>query len=102
VSFDPRAFIARTEWTHARSVPTFPHSYFVQPKDGAEDFLAFVALINEQGEPRSFGKTRYRYLTIDGWTYWLSRSLYDRDALVVNRRLADDDQGARFDGSNYV
>jgi hypothetical protein len=74
----------------------------VQPKDDAEEFLAFAALINREGEPRSFGKARYRYLEIEGWTYWVSRSLFDRAALVINRRRTDDDQGARFDGTNYA
>jgi hypothetical protein len=102
MSFDPHDFIARTDWKPARTVANFPHSYFVQPKDDAEAFLAFVALVNREGEPRSFGKTRYRYLEIAEHVYWVSRSWYDRGALIVNRRHAADDQGARFDGSNYA
>jgi hypothetical protein len=54
------------------------------------------------GRPRLFGKTRYRCLEIDEHVYWLSRSWYDQGALIINRRLADDDQGPRFDGSNYA
>jgi hypothetical protein len=101
-TFDPSAFVARVEWRHAKTVTRFPHSYFVQPREDADAFLAFAELINKEGEPRTFGKSRYRYLTIDTWTYWVSRSWYDRGALIINRRLADDDQAARFDGSNYA
>lgn len=101
-TYDPRPLIARVEWRQARSVPRFPHYYAVQPSEDADDFFAFAELIRTQGEPRLFGKTRYRYLTIDTWTYWLTRSLFDRDAVLINRRLADDDQGARFDGTNYT
>jgi hypothetical protein len=43
-------------------------------------------------------KTRYRYLTIADFTYWVSRSFYDRGALIVNRRRADHDQG---DGATF-
>ena len=99
---DPRAFVARVEWRTARTVENFPHAYYVQPKDDAEEFFAFVTLINREGEPRSFGKTRYRYLEVGEHVYWVSRSWYDRGALIVNRRLAADDQGARFDGTNYA
>jgi hypothetical protein len=102
VSFDPHAFVARVEWRQAKTVQEFPHAYFVQPREDADDFLAFAALIRRQGEPRLFGKTRYRYLEVGEHVYWLSRSWYDRDALIINRRLAEDDQGARFDGENYV
>ena len=94
--------VARVEWRTARTVENFPHAYYVQPKDDAEEFFAFVTLINREGEPRSFGKTRYRYLEVGEHVYWVSRSWYDRGALIVNRRLAADDQGARFDGTNYA
>ncbi len=102
MSFDPLRFIARVEWRHARTVARFPHSYYVQPREDADDFFALAELINKEGEPRLFGKTRYRYLEIGEHVFWVSRSWYDRDALIINRRLADDDQGARFDGSNYA
>jgi hypothetical protein len=48
------------------------------------------------------GQDDYRYLEVGEHMYWLSRSWYDRGALIINRRLAADDQGARFDGSNYA
>ena len=54
--------------------------------------------INREGEPSTFAKTRYRYLTIAAYTYWVSRSWYDRLALIVNRRRADHDQG---DGATF-
>jgi hypothetical protein len=52
--------------------------------------------------PWMTGTPTYRYLELGEHVYWLSRSWYDRGALIVNRRLAADDQGARFDGSNYA
>jgi hypothetical protein len=101
-TFDPIAFVGSVEWRPARTVERFPHAYLVQPREDADDFHAFAALIRAQGEPRPFGKTTYRYLEVGEHVYWLSRSWYDRGALIVNRRLAADDQGARFDGTNYA
>jgi hypothetical protein len=101
-TFDPVAFVARVEWRTARTVEKFPHAYLVQPREDAADFLAFVALIRREGEPRLFGKTTYRYLEVGEHVYWVSRSWYDRGALIVNRRLAADDQGVRFNGTNYA
>lgn len=98
-------YVARVEWRSARTVERFPHAYYVEPRgdaDDFDDFWRFVRLIRREGEPRSFGKTRYRYLGVGEHVYWVSRSWYDRGALIVNRRLAADDQGARFDGSNYA
>jgi hypothetical protein len=96
-SFDPRPFIARSDWRLARSVPEFPHEWIVESRAGGPDFDAFAALIAEHGEPRSFGKQRFRYLTIEEHVYWLSRSMYG-GGRMINRRLADHDHG---DGHGY-
>lgn len=97
----------RLAWQRAQiarrfSIVSVRHAYFVQPQEDAEEFFAFVTLIKREGEPRLFGKTTYRYLEVGEHVYWVSRSWYDRGALIVNRRLAADDQGGRFDGSNYA
>jgi hypothetical protein len=93
VRFDPEATIASGDWRKARVNPRYEHWYWVQPKADPEAFLALVDLINREGELSTFAKTRYRYLTIAEHTYWVSRSWYDRGALIVNRRLAAADQG---------
>ena len=91
--FDAEATIAAGDWRKARVAAKYEHWYWVQPKADAEAFLALVDLINREGEPGKFAEARYRYLTIAEHTYWVSRSWYDRGALIVNRRLADHDQG---------
>ena len=45
----------------------------VQPADDPDAFLALVDLVNREGVPGTFAKTRYRYLTIADFTYWVSR-----------------------------
>ena len=99
VRFDPEATIAAGDWRKARVADKYEHWYWVQPKADPEAFLAMVDLVNREGVPGKFAKTRYRYLTIAEHTYWVSRSWYDRGALIVNRRRADHDQG---DGSTFA
>jgi hypothetical protein len=93
VRFDREATIASGDWRKAHVNPRYEHWYWVQPKADPEAFLALVDLINREGEAGTFAKTRYRYLTLGKWTYWVSRSFYPPYALIVNRRLADHDQG---------
>ena len=53
---DPRPFIASAEWRNARTVPKFPHSYLVQPREDAEDFFAFaVRRTDTHATFRSYG-----------------------------------------------
>jgi hypothetical protein len=75
------------------------NEYWVQPATDPEAFLALVDLIRTEGEPGQFARTRYSYLTISGWTYWVSRSAFPPYGLIVNRRRADHDQG---DGSTFA
>jgi len=96
--FDPEATIAAGDWRKSRVAPKYEHWYWVQPKQDAEAFLALVEKINRKGVTSTFAKSRYRYLTMGPWTYWISRSFYDRGALIVNRRRADHDQG---DGATF-
>lgn len=40
------------------------------------DFATFAALIAEQGYTARFEGIKYRYLRVDDYLYWLSRSLF--------------------------
>ena len=80
---------AEGHWRKARVNPRYEHWYWVQPKVDREAFLALVDLIRAEGEPGKFAKTRYRYLTVGEFVYWVTRSFYDRDAVLINRRRAD-------------
>jgi hypothetical protein len=91
--------IAAGDWRKSRVAPKYEHWYWVQPKQDPEAFLALVDLINREGEPGQFGKSRYRYLTVGEFVYWVTRSFYDRDAVLINRRRADHDQG---DGATFA
>jgi len=92
-AFDPEATIAEGNWRKARVNPKYEHWYWVQPADDPEAFLALVDLVKREGVPGKFAKTRYRYLTVAEFTYWVSRSFYPPYGLIVNRRRADAEQG---------
>ena len=57
-TFDPEATITEGDWRKARVNPRYgSSSYWVQPKDDPEAFLALVDLVNREGVPGKFAKT---------------------------------------------
>lgn len=92
-TFDPEATIAAGDWRKARVAAKYEHWYWVAPADDPAAFMALVDLINREGVPAMFARTKYRYLTIAEHTYWVSRSFYPPFGLIVNRRRAEHDQG---------
>lgn len=56
------------------------------------DFATFAALIAEQGYTARFEGIKYRYLRVDDYLYWLSRSLFT-PGQNINRRPAADLEG---------
>ena len=79
---DARAFIARTPWRFAKSVPQTPHEYVVRSDD--PDHRRFTNLIKREGWDQRWRYQTWRYLTIDGFDYWVS----GRGQLMINRRQA--------------
>jgi hypothetical protein len=92
--FDPRPFIERATWTFAKTVPDHPHEYAVEGKHADDpDFRRFAALIEAEGYVASFSfsgaRTRYRYLRVDDFIYWASRSLWSPGQNLNRRPVAD-------------
>lgn len=85
-------YIASVRWQFASTMPQWPHEYTVRAWRGdlREEFLAFVALVREQGEvkpwPRDAAQPRYRhtYLEVDGWEYWTMGAPI-AETTVINR-----------------
>jgi hypothetical protein len=97
-TFDPRRFIKRAPWKLSSTtvdLPDWRHFYIVQAnfrgKDAA-DFRRFVKLIAEEGYEARFEGSKYRYLRVDSFLYWTSRSLY-APGVNLNRRPASDVEG---------
>lgn len=87
-----RRYIAGVRWQVASTMAQWPHEYTVRAWRGdlVQEFLAFVALIRQQGEvkpwPRNAARPRYHhtYLEIDGWEYWTMRAPV-AETTVINR-----------------
>jgi hypothetical protein len=93
--FDPRPFIARAQWTFSKTTakwPNWKHEYAVEAKENDPDFRRFAELIVAKGYLARFEGSRYRYLRVDDWLYWVSRSLY-APGINLNRRPVADVEG---------
>lgn len=88
--FDPRPYIASQAWARAKTVPEFPHEYL--PLSRSTDragHLAFLKLVRHKGRDERFAdyERPWRYLTIDGFDYWVSGP-----GAILNRRLVGSGQ----------
>jgi hypothetical protein len=91
-TFDPRPFITRAGWTFAKTVvekANWQHFYIVESKENDPDFRRFAELIEEQGYRARFEGASYRYLRIDDFLYWTSRSLWTPGQNINRRQVAD-------------
>ena len=77
---DPRPFIARATWRFSKTTadwPNWKHWYAVQSQHADDpDFQRFLDLIRDEGYDARFEGSKYRYLRVDDFLYWVSRSLY--------------------------
>ena len=93
--FDPRAFIARARWTFATTVAdkaNWQHEYAVEARENDPDFRRFSDLIAAEGYDARFEGAKYRYLVVDEFIYWASRSIFT-PGQNLNRRPAADVEG---------
>jgi hypothetical protein len=95
-TFDPRAFIERAGWKLSVTTadkPNWKHWYIVEAKHADDpDFRRFADLIAAEGYDARFEGIAYRYLVVDEWIYWASRSLWT-PGQNLNRRPALDVAG---------
>jgi hypothetical protein len=94
--FDPRPFISCAGWTLSVTTaekPNWKHWYIVQAKCADDpDFDRFADLIEAEGYIARFEGIAYRYLRVDKFLYWTSRSLWT-PGQNINRRPAADVEG---------
>ena len=84
--YDPRPFIESEEWTFAKSMPDEPHFYVVsQRATDRRGWRDFAGWIRRNGEWAEYREQRYRYATVDEWSYWVV-------GRVINRRALTPDQ----------
>lgn len=82
-----RDFIAAHQWTFAKSMPQIPHFYTLRKRarDDAE-FATMVQHIRDAGYDVYFGRTKYRYLDVDGMHYW-TMGFPVVETILINRAV---------------
>ena len=100
-----RTFVGSLKWTTARTVPTDPHAYVM--RDWVKDqptFDWFLDLVKRyghrdefsadpSGELRHVSGTRWVYLHLDGFRYWVSRAWHGGDGPMLNRARSGPHEG---------
>lgn len=66
-----RAFIAAVDWVEARTMAHYnPHEYVHTRRVEDRAGFAVLAALIDAGDVRRYQGTPYRYVELDGFTYW--------------------------------
>jgi hypothetical protein len=88
-----REFISLNTWAFAKTMPKTPHWYALRRKASDEkQFENFVMEIRRRGYAKRFGGREYKYLDVDGFTYWTMGSPLDQ-TILINRAQIKEDSG---------
>lgn len=82
-----REIVNRFHWKFAKSMPTIPHEYTVKSKTNrqdAEDYEKLFRYIYENHYIRYFYGKPYKYVDIDGYSYWIMTDDI-RESIIINR-----------------
>jgi hypothetical protein len=87
-----RAFVASSEWQCAVTMPEHPHEYTLRRRaPDPSRFQWFVLFIRVHGYERRFQGRPYRYLDLDGWSYWTMGAPLHQTILINRARIAGSD-----------
>lgn len=81
-----REFIARCQWTFAKTKPWAPHEYIVRGKCplSEDEFLYFIDMQRRFGVYEHWGKYYHPYLYVDDYKYWTMGAPVE-ETIVMNR-----------------
>jgi hypothetical protein len=96
VSFDFAAFVEKSRWRFAHTMPTTPHWYVLKKDSDPEEFWQAVVHIREHGERGWYaspgGRRRSNiYLVAGEWKFW-TMSFSPTATILINRARVDDGQ----------
>ena len=84
-----RAFVARSTWTYAKTMPKTPHEYTLRQNAPDEPLFERVVMhIRRHGYRKVYGRATYTYLDIDDWQYWTMGSPLSETILINRARLS--------------
>lgn len=87
-----RAFVARSLWIYAKTMPQHPHEYTLRKhavqRDLEEIFEKFVMHIRHHGYKERFERATYVRLNLDEWKYWTMGAPL-KSTILINRAQLD-------------
>jgi hypothetical protein len=92
-------FVQDATFVVAKTMPTNPHEYTVRGKTSEETaFVRFVELLREYGWDGKFGGRKYRYLDVNGYSYWTMGAAINTPAgapytIILNRKPVGEVEG---------
>jgi hypothetical protein len=85
------AFIAKSTWTFAKTMPETPHEYTLRKHaQRDEEFVEFIQHIRAVGYNQSFFLKTYRYFNFEGWQYWTMGCDLPETILINRAKLKSD------------
>lgn len=94
LSEDLRRFASESQWTFAKTMPTWPHEYLVRGRVDAVLFEALVTHIRSCGYEGRFYRRAIIYFEEDGLVYWTMGAPI-AETTIINRCKAADTFEAR-------
>lgn len=81
-----KTFIAKHNWTFAKTMPQFPHWYVVRKDCDEAEFVDLVVYIRAYGDVRPWGHYMLTYLDVDEYKYWTMGNPID-ETTIINRAV---------------
>jgi hypothetical protein len=83
-----KKFISRVEWTFAKTMPDWPHSYIVRSAVDDALFVKLVEHIRKFGYEGSFYQTKLIYFEEDRLIYWTMGNPVE-ETTILNRTVKE-------------
>jgi len=79
------AFLARTRWVIARTMPDNPHEYVLRASCSADDFDEAVRFIRGHGHMEEYEGKPYKVAHVGGWEVWTMGAPL-QSTILINRK----------------
>ena len=90
-----REFVAREQWTYAKTMPKWPHEYIVRDRVEEDLFVRMVQHIRTHGYDGRFYSRKITYFDEDGMVYWTMGAPVD-ETKIINRCPKENTYEARL------
>ena len=92
---DLRRFVDASKWTHAKTMPQWPHEYIVRERVDEDLFVRLVRHIREHGYEGRFYHRSVTYYDDGGLVYWTMGAPV-AETTIINRCRSEDSYASRL------